>query len=195
MPAFWSLRFPSHRRLQAFLATQTNLDFTYVYQGVTAGETVPAGYVRDHNRAQLGHGEQVFRSACESLHQWRQFPASWIRVFPENAPLTVGQTVVVLTRVFGVWRMNSARIVYLIDDAEPIRRYGFAYGTLPAHIERGEERFCIEFYPDGSVWYDLCAFSRPRLWLVWLVYPIARLLQRRFASQSKAAMIASINRS
>jgi uncharacterized protein (UPF0548 family) len=26
----------------------------------------------------------------------------------------------------------------------PVRRFGFAYGTLPDHVESGEERFTVE---------------------------------------------------
>jgi uncharacterized protein (UPF0548 family) len=44
------------------------------------------------------------------------------------------------------------------------------------------------FLADGSVWYDLRAFSRPRYWLVRLTKPLARGLQRRYAVESMAAM-------
>src|SRR5262249_55066407 len=80
---------------------------------------------------------------------------------------------------------NRCRIVHVVDEP---RRFVFAYGTLPGHVESGEERFLIEWLPDDSVWYDLRAFSRPRLWLVRLLYPLARRQQRRFARESLAAM-------
>ena len=42
-------------------------------------------------------------------------------------------------------------------------RFGFAYGTLPGHIEAGEERFLIEWdRGDDRVWYDIVAYFRPR---------------------------------
>jgi uncharacterized protein (UPF0548 family) len=88
----------------------------------------------------------------------------------------------------GLWWLNACRIVYVIDEAAPVRRFGFAYGTLPAHVEEGEERFSIEQLADGSVWYDLRAFSRPRYWPVRLAKPVARRLQRRFVRESQAAM-------
>jgi uncharacterized protein (UPF0548 family) len=69
-----------------------------------------------------------------------------------------------------------------------VRRCGFAYGTLPHHVERGEERFSVEWHPDDTVWYDVRAFSRPRYWPVRLAFPLARWLQRRFVTESKAAM-------
>lgn len=55
-----------------------------------------------------------------------------------------------------------------------MRRSGFAYGTLTCHVERGEERFAVEWLADDSVWYDLRAFSRPQLWAARLAKPVAR---------------------
>jgi uncharacterized protein (UPF0548 family) len=67
-------------------------------------------------------------------------------------------------------------------------RFGFAYGTLPGHAECGEEIFMVERHEDDSVHYVIKAFSRPRLWLARLGYPIARAQQRKFVRDSKAAM-------
>ena len=49
-----------------------------------------------------------------------------------------------------------------------MKRFGFGYGTLPRHAERGEERFSVEWYrEDGCVYYDVFAFSRPKHPLAW----------------------------
>jgi hypothetical protein len=70
-----------------------------------------------------------------------------------------------------------------------IHRFGFAYGTLADHPERGEERFVVEWHEwDDSVWYDLCAVSRPAHWLARLGYPYTRWEQARFRRLSAAAM-------
>ena len=94
-----------------------------------------------------------------------------------------------LARAGGLWWLNACRIVYVIDEPSPVRRFGFAYGTLPGHVECGEERFCVEHLADDSVWYDIRAFSRPRFWMTRLGYPLARRLQKRFAAESKAIML------
>ena len=73
------------------------------------------------------------------------------------------------------------------------RRFGFAYGTLPDHVECGEERFMIEWLADDSVWYDILAFSRPRHPLVRLSSPLARMLQKRFARESLLRMKAVVD--
>ncbi|MEO7798036.1 MAG: DUF1990 domain-containing protein, partial [Opitutaceae bacterium] len=84
--------------------------------------------------------------------------------------------------------LSGCRVVYVLDEAGPVRRYGFAYGTLEAHVEQGEERFSVELHGDGGVWYDLRAFSRPRFWPVRLAKPLARRLQRRFVRDSQSSM-------
>ena len=94
---------------------------------------------------------------------------------------------------YGFWSLNACRVVYLLDEeGDGMRRSGFAYGTLPAHGEIGEERFSVEWLADDSVWYDLYAFSRPGHVLARLGYPIARRLQRRFVSESKQAMLDAV---
>ncbi len=108
----------------------------------------------------------------------------WIQLCWGNAAIEPGTTVAVLVSHLGFWSLNAARIVYVIDES---RRFGFAYGTLIDHAESGEERFSVEFHDDGSVWYDLYAVSRPKLFAR-IGYPIARHLQRKFARDSLVAM-------
>ena len=60
---------------------------------------------------------------------------------------------------------------------------------LPDHVERGEERFTIEWQADDSVWYDILAFSRPQHLIAKLAFPYVRRLQKRFAMDSLNAML------
>ena len=117
------------------------------------------------------------------------FPPPLATVEPAGIPIAEGETAVVLVRAFGLWFVNAARIVYVIDEP---RRFGFAYGTLPGHAERGEERFLVEWLSDDSVWYDLDALSRPRYWAARLAYPLTRHLQHRFVRLSKAAVARAV---
>jgi uncharacterized protein (UPF0548 family) len=184
----WFLGPPDDERVGRFLAGQAGLPFTYPHVGATGGDP-PAGYDFDHNRARLGAGRAAFDAASDALRRWKQFPTPWIRVLPAGAPLAAGQPVAVVARAFGRWWLNAARVVYTVDEAS---RFGLAYGTLPGHVERGEERFLVEWLPDDSVWYDLRAFSQPRHPLARLGYPLARRVQRRFARESLAAMAAAV---
>lgn len=142
----------------------------------------------DHNRIKLGSGAGVYQRATDALKLWQQFELGWVTIVPAGVPLEPGATVAVKARAFCSWSLSAARVVYLIDEESPIKRFGFAYGTLPDHVEQGEERFLIEWQPDDSVWYDILAFSRPRHPLVRLSFPLARMLQKRFARDSKQKM-------
>lgn len=186
----WSWRQPTEHDVAAFLARQESVAFSYPERGASSRGS-PAGYEVDHNRARLGEGDADFAAACAALRAWRMFPAPWTRIAPPDAPLREGQAVAMIAHAFGWW-LNACRIVYLVDEDVPVRRFGFAYGTLRTHVEQGEERFLVEQLPDGSVWYDLRAFSRPRHPLVKLAKPLARRLQARFVRESQAAMQAAV---
>lgn len=191
----WSLRSPSAAAVREFLAEQKGQEFAYAAVGATraSGALELPGYDFDWNTVLLGEGEAVFVRGCAALKAWRMFPSPWTRIAPDEAPLREGQTLAMQARAFGAWWLNACRIVYLVDELQGgVRRFGFAYGTLPAHVEAGEERFTVELHPDGAVWYELRAFSRPRYWPVRLAKPLARRLQRRFVRESLAAMRAAV---
>jgi hypothetical protein len=40
--------------------------------------------------------------------------------------------------------------VYVVDEAGPLEKFGFAYSTLPGHAERCEERFQAEWDTAGG---------------------------------------------
>jgi uncharacterized protein (UPF0548 family) len=175
---------PSERDVAQFISSQRTLPFSYAEVGAT-NTTPPAGYNVDHNRIQVGEGEATFVRAVEALKRWQHFDLGWVTIVPRGVVVETGATVAVKARAFRTWSLSACRIVYVIDEA---RRFGFAYGTLPEHVERGEERFLIEWLDDDSVWYDILAFSRPQHPLVKLSYPLARRLQKRFARESLLRM-------
>jgi uncharacterized protein (UPF0548 family) len=171
------------------LAAQRGRPLSYAPPGISRVEAavVPPGFEIDQSAALLGRGAETFALAREAIARWAMFPARWTAIEPRVA-IEEGAEVVLLVRALGVWWANAARIVYVVDEP---RRRGFAYGTLPSHAERGEERFLVEWRSDDTVWYDLRAVSRPRLWAARVAYPITRALQRRFARESLAAMVAA----
>lgn len=187
----FTLTEPSDRDIESFISSQTDLPFTYADVGATRFDptSAPRGFVLDHNRVQLGFGNEVYERAVAALKQWRQFGLGWVTAVPSGVKLEKDAVVAVKARACGTWSLSACRVVYLIDEQTLGRRSGFAYGTLPDHVERGEERFLIELNPvDNSVWYDILAFSQPQHPLVKLGSPIARRLQKRFARDSMAVM-------
>lgn len=202
-------RQPDDARTAAFLATHASHPYSYAEVGASR-TSPPPGYAVDHHRVLLGHGPATFRAACAALRGWQMFRLGWVTLrlkvsaddrsgkkvslftFAER-PVAEGQVLAVIARVAGVWFLNACRIVYVWQDAGATDRFGFAYGTLDAHMACGEERFCVEWHhADDSVWYDLLAFSRPRHVLFRLGYPLARWVQHRFARDCGSAMTRAV---
>ena len=183
------LRKPSDETIRQFISSQPELPFSYAEVGETRNEAAPAGYNVDHNRIRLGEGQDTYQRAVLALRSWQQFDLGWVKIVSPNTPIEPGRTVAVEAHTFGFWSLNACRIVYVIAEKET--RFGFAYGTLPNHVECGEERFMIERHEDDSVWYDIYAFSHPEHPLVRMGLPLARRLQRRFARESLAVMKAA----
>lgn len=185
------LREPSEEAVRQFIASQAELPFSYSEVGATQTQP-PSGFTVDHNRVSLGRGEDTYRRAVQALQRWRQFDLGWVKIVPPGTPVKAGAVVAVKARAFGLWSLNACRIVYLSDEDPQLKaRFGFAYGTLPDHVECGEERFTIEWHEDDSVWYDIFSFSRPQHVAVKLGLPLARMLQKRFANDSLAVMVAA----
>lgn len=185
---------PSPAQVVAFVDAQRGAAFSYPEVGATREGAAPAGYTVDHNRVSLGTGKAVFGRAVEALRAWRMASLGWSSVRPASVVPAPGATVAVVVRHYGFWSLHACRVVYAFDaEAGGVRRVGFAYGTLPDHGARGEERFAVEWHQsDDRVWYDLYAVSRPTHLLARAGYPLARRLQRRFGRDSKRAMAAAV---
>jgi uncharacterized protein (UPF0548 family) len=189
---------PDELQARDYLAGQADREFSYARVGFTrepaALNQIP-GWCVDRHRVVLGHGEAAFSRARAAIEAWKIFPAEITNVYGREQP-RVGLTVAVSFQAwpFPLWLLMPARVVYVVDDSlmrdgEPIERFGFAYGTLPDHPERGEERFLVEWNrADETVHYDLLAVSRPNGWLVRLGYPYARQQQAGFRRLSGLAM-------
>jgi uncharacterized protein (UPF0548 family) len=183
---------PRHQQIEAFLASQQGRPFSYPEVGGTRAQP-PRGYFIDHRRTRLGTGNAAFVRACQALRQWKQYGMHWVELHRPDTPLVAGNTVAIVAGRLGLWSLNACRIVYTFDDSGDVARFGYAYGTLADHMERGEERFTIEWRrDDDSVWYDLFAFSWPNHFVSQCALPYIRRLQKRFAIDSAAAMVAAV---
>lgn len=186
---------PSSQTIGQFLEEQRRTNFSYVEVGATTINP-PADYVVDRTRVKLGNGEQTFVNAKAALERWDQFRLGWVEAHPADTPIQQDAVLVVVAYAAKLWWLNACRIVYVVDKGDSIRRFGFAYGTLAKHVERGEERFLIEWdRADDSVWYESFAFSRPRHILAQVGYPWVRQFQKRFARESAEAMQRAVDAS
>lgn len=120
--------------------------------------------ITDHS-AVLGHGEDVYRAAAERLHTWQVHAHAKVRARRRGN----------LVRLhFGP---TTSSCLIIREEQTPTRTV-MVYGTLPAHVESGEEAFIISLAPDGTVTGRVIAFSRHAWWLAKLFGPVARSMQR-----------------
>jgi uncharacterized protein (UPF0548 family) len=140
-----------------------------------------------------GRGAGDVRASGRSLRRWKMYETGWTKLCWPDVPITASTVVGVLGRHFGLWSLNACRIVYVIEEeASLLKSYGFAFGTLPGHVERGEEHFTVEWHrAEDSVFYEVFAFARPAHPLARVGPPFVQLVQRRFAAASLRAMAAA----
>jgi uncharacterized protein (UPF0548 family) len=171
------LRRPSTDRLGQILADVEDEPFTYDEVGATQGAELPPGYhhVREQRTLGDGHGD-VFAAAAGGLRAWQLHRRQGFVVVPAEPPIAPGTVVVSAAPlpVPSVHVLFACRIVWAVDEPD---RFGFAYGTLPVHPERGEESFVVERDAGGRTTLTITAFSSPRHPLVRLGAPIARRQQ------------------
>lgn len=157
---------------------------TYAEVGATASE-LPPGYHHVRMRRLIGHGRAVFDRASDDLFAGLVQRRAGARIRLSDVPLREGTRVRMLVSVGPL----SFRIPCLVVWAErSATSAGFAYGTLPGHPERGEERFELSLSPSGEVTFTITAFSAPGRWFTRLGGPLARLVQSRMTRRYLAAL-------
>ena len=180
---------PSIDKVQELFESQRGGGLTYSPSGCTLADECPSGFRRAVSNSFLGQGEETFIQAVSALQSWQHFSLNWVNAFPECREIIEGKMVVVQASHFGFWSLHCCRIVSVCHEHSPEgQRYGFAYGTLADHAERGEEFFSVRWdYKTDSVSYKILAFSQPKA-VAALGYPVTRRLQDKFAVDSHAAM-------
>ena len=196
------VRRPAEAVIRRQLEERSELPFSYSSVGCTRDlRQDERGWKVDRERVLLGHGEAAFQRARQAIEQWRMFPREVAEVCWPEAAICPGSTVGVLYWAAPVqlWMLMPARIVYVIDGVcersrQNVEQFGFAYGTLPGHPERGEERFLVEWNrADDSVCYELLAVSQPAHWIARIGYFYARYEQARFRKWSGRAMQGAVD--
>jgi uncharacterized protein (UPF0548 family) len=146
--------------------------YSYAEVGATR-RSLPDGYRVDRCSIELGRGPTAFDRGANGLRHWQAHLRAGVRVAPEDVEIEIGATVAVAVRVAFLTAVAPCRIVYVLDEAD---RFGFAYGTLAGHPERGEESFVVARAGD-RVTFDIVAFSRPAGALARFGAPLARAVQ------------------
>jgi uncharacterized protein (UPF0548 family) len=178
---------PSRQAVERFVEASLTLPLSYGEVGMAQNSA--AGFDLDETVVTIGHGGEAFGHAKAALAAWKHFDFAWVEVQPAKPSIVPGTVVAVLIRHFGFWSLNGCRVVYGLGDRSHGPTFGFAYGTLGNHAERGEEIFEVSHRADtDEVVYRIRAVSQPRAVLARVGYPVVRLLQARFRRESGAAM-------
>jgi len=165
---------PSPGVLARLLARLVDQPVTYPEVGATRAATLPAGYRHVQRSSVVGAGAGAFGAGRDALRRWEAQRRAGARLTPEMPALAPGTVVVSVLRVGPLYAVAPCRVVYVTDEDA---RFGFAYGTLPGHPERGEESFHVSLDAAGTVRFDIVAFSRPATLLSRLGGPVARRVQ------------------
>uniref|UniRef100_A0A7S1X6Y4 DUF1990 domain-containing protein n=1 Tax=Tetraselmis chuii TaxID=63592 RepID=A0A7S1X6Y4_9CHLO len=187
-------------------------------------ELVRERWTVDHTRVQVGKGRAAYEEGKRALKSWQHFQLGWTtvdastrvekgskaRVSPsvsaEPSRVCSAAQVCVVARAVLPWTRNPLEIVYAKEGSRKVpasdgkggtnaKVFSFAHGCLGGHLLAGEERFAMEWRKDDdSVWYEIYTFSKPAHALSLATYPVVRLLQKKFASDSTAAMQRTLSR-
>jgi uncharacterized protein (UPF0548 family) len=102
-----------------------------------------------------------------------------------DGPIAVGTNVAFSAPLPIGFIDGTCRIVAIVDEPN---RYGFAYGTLSVHPERGEQSFVVSRDDDDNVRLDIVGVSQPAQPLARLAPPLANGIQDRAVRHYLAAM-------
>lgn len=155
---------------------------TYGEVGATRDGRLPAGFRHLRYRRLLGRdtgpGRDLLAAAGRAILTWRMHEAAGVRV---RASAPSAEPGVRLTCALGLGPVRvvvPCRVVWTAHDDD---RVGFAYGTLPGHLFRGEEAFTVTRTADGDVWFAVTAFSTPAIWYTRAAGPLTGLGQQAYA--------------
>lgn len=168
-PAMRASRGELDRRLGRAEATELSYD----HVGSTLRADHPVG--RQLTRA-IGEGGADFDAAVDGLRRWACHDGLGARVHPPDAAIAAGTTVLVAIPLGPLSVVVPNRVVVVVDEPD---RFGFAYGTLHGHHERGEEAFVVERLADGTVRGTIRVDAVPASVAARLGRPLVAVLQRR----------------
>jgi uncharacterized protein (UPF0548 family) len=138
-----------------------------------------------HSEIELGSGQETFERAVRAIQEWKVHERIGMSVTSQVPLVKENVDVVFQLRYYGLYITIACRVVKVTSDENT---WGFAYGTLPHHVERGEELFVVEHATDDTVWFKVRAHSRPGRPLVRIGSPVARHVQKVITARYLRAM-------
>jgi uncharacterized protein (UPF0548 family) len=167
-----SLRALGPSQLEGLLANARQASPTYPEVGASRDEELRAGYHHVRMTERIGDAA-AYERAVTGLRTWVAHEGAGLRIYPKD-PLAPGATVIAVTSIGPMQMAAPCRVVEIFKEPDS---FGFSYGTLPGHPERGEESFVLE-RRDGATYFTIRAFSKPVDPLARMAGPIGRAVQR-----------------
>lgn len=162
-------------------------DLTYTGWGLTRSGRAPDGYRTAFHRVHVGNGLRDFERLAAGILGWDLHRGAGLTVRADAPVAAVGGRIV---SGFGLGKLRIPAPCRVVWAEEAGNRAGFGYGTLRGHPESGEESFLAVLDGDGSVYFELFAFSRHANWFYRLGAPVASacqaLVTRRYIGAAKA---------
>jgi uncharacterized protein (UPF0548 family) len=137
---------------------------TYGPTGGSLGGPTPPGLTRRTWTTALP-GADAFDRAVKALGSWGMHRGAGLEIAADG-PIVEGTNVAFSAPLPLGFVDGTCRVVAVVDEPN---RYGFAYGTLSVHPERGEESFVVTRDNAGATRFDVEGISRP-------THPLARLI-------------------
>lgn len=164
-------------RLSAATAEKlAGLPYSYPEVGATRQDRLPGRYRQLCLQTAAGIGSDHFGRLADRLMRWQIHTASGLDVAVSRDQAVPDAVLVATYRLGPVPVRTRCRVLYVINDE---RRCGFAYGTLPGHPLRGEERFVVDHCHDDTVLFTVRSFAEPAGLLPRLGGPVAAVVRRR----------------
>ena len=133
---------PREDEILRFLEREPESPLSYAPVGICAAP--PPGFDHDVERACIGHGEEVFLSACSALRSWQMFDLSWAWLYPRDAGTAVGTGIVMGTGTLvgagkgvGVATTITSFITSFMTSTSFTTTIGTAVGTKGADVGVG----------------------------------------------------------
>jgi uncharacterized protein (UPF0548 family) len=175
---------PSAAGIDQLLERSRHADLNYLDVGMTRqdrADRIPA-YRQTLFQTTL-RGQDAFERARDALRTWRVHEGAGVTVHSD--PFAEDATVLLTLRIGPLAAIGPGRIVYVLDEAS---LFGFAYGTLTGHPERGEQRFLLEVRDPTTTTFSIKALSRPAGAITRLSGPVSRGMQDRVARRYLSSM-------
>lgn len=82
---------------------------------------VPAGFIQDHTRSQIGSGSLAFQAAKTAFGLWLHFALGWVHVANTDAKIAVDEVVAVKAYTLKLWSVNFSPHTLCHRRASPLR--------------------------------------------------------------------------